>query len=84
MLNFIYGCGAGILLMVVFVIFLMFYGTKSSAWDASKDNFQDEMMGYWKNTAKYQGSYLEEMKNQTLALQDILEEFQKFRKGIID
>ena len=59
---------------------IVFYGRKSEAWDASKDNFQDDMMGYWKNTAKYQGSYLKEMENQTLALRDILEELKKMNE----
>ena len=79
-MNLIYGFAAGLLFSMVILSLIIVYGRSGKTWDASKDNFQDEMMGYWKNTAKYQGSYLKEMENQTLALRDILEELKKMNE----
>ena len=74
MLNFIYGFGSGILFMIILVILMMLYVKKRETLDASKDEFQDELMTFWRKTAIYQKSYLEEMLNQTLTQRDILEE----------
>ena len=74
MLNFIYGFGSGILFMIILVILMMLYVKKRETLDASKDEFQDELMTFWRKTAIYQKSYLEEMMNQTLAQRDLLEE----------
>ena len=77
MLSIIYGFGSGILFMIILVILMMLYVKKRETLDASKDEFQDELMTFWRKTAIYQKSYLEEMMNQTLAQRDILEELKK-------
>ena len=81
MLNFIYGFGAGILFMIILVALMMVYVRKRETFDASKDEFQDELMTFWRKTAIYQKSYLEEMMNQTLAQRDILEELKRMNNG---
>ena len=80
MLNFIYGFGAGILFSLLLIVA---YGRSGKTLDASKDEFQDELMTFWRKTAIYQKSYLEEMMNQTLTQRDILEELKMgiFRKN---
>ena len=81
MLNFIYGFGSGILFMIILVICMMLYVKKRETLDASKDEFQDELMTFWRKTARYQKSYLEEMMNQTLAQRDLLEELKRINNG---
>jgi len=81
MLNFIYGFGSGILFSLVILLLIVAYGRSGKTLDASKDEFQDELMTFWRKTAIYQKSYLEEMMNQTLAQRDILEELKRMNNG---
>ena len=80
MLNFIYGFGSGILFSLVILLLIVVYGRSGKTWDKSKDEFQDELMTFWRKTAIYQKSYLEEMMNQTLAQRDILEELKRMNR----
>jgi hypothetical protein len=77
MMNLIYGFAAGLLFSMVILSLIIVYGRSGKTWDASRDDFNEKLMGFWTNSLKIQRLSSIASQETAGALQDILEELKK-------